>query len=784
LITETNIYPILDLAGLHARFRLYRVKGLRPEQAEFHQNCQQLRRALGRAMGFRPMEVLKRPEGAFVALSEECPEPPEQIILIRAQVGFERQPQSIDVEFGKLTVETQPLALRLLQSAVQDKLVTDGRLWRPGAGGMFFEKQACVTGNEVGLHRGFVVRVAPTPKGGLGLCVDLRSRFIAQSPLNPRIRPNDLGRVKMRTFVYHYGHAWYEIQIVDVSEFNVQQYRCGETKAKRPLLDWILENCRKPLPKEMTTLQKDGSVIEYETNDGERRGAPAELCFEIFDTQAPQVRREHGRTILPPHGRQYELELVIRTYLSSFRLGNATLRVDKVPEPTKEIPFTIPDYVFGANRRLSVRGTPEASNVNLRELGAARLRLLEDKSAGFFSRGPLLYQYLFVPASVHNSWGPVFTAAVRQNVDQLFPTENGYNPKIVVYDDRHATNYVLHGQAILGAAEAQNVKGGYAVVMLADDRRPIGREDQLAALVMSKLGSIDVLASIIHASSGAEFYEFNQNGQRYESRRGAGGRLRGYLRNVALNKILLSSNKWPFILATPLHADIIVGIDVKGNTAGFTVVSKTGEHIFTRTRISRQKEKLLADQCRQFMVEGVREVAKLAGIQPREIVIHRDGRLFETELAGIIDAMKDLKDVLADDARVTCLDIPKTSFTSLRLFNREEGRKGAFYSNPEIGSYVILGVNDGYLCTTGQSFLRNGTVKPLHVRRVYGEMALRECLEDVFFLASLTWTQPEGCARDPISIKLNDRQLFEAATPFDNDAFEFAPLNREEKANE
>jgi hypothetical protein len=63
-------------------------------------------------------------------------------------------------------------------------------------------------------------------------------------------------------------------------------------------------------------------------------------------------------------------------------------------------------------------------------------------------------------------------------------------------------------------------------------------------------------------------------------------------------------------------------------------------------------------------------------------------------------------------------------------------------------------------------------------------MAFRKCLEDVFSLASLTWTQPEGCTRNPISIKLNDRQLFEAATPFDNDAFEFAPLNQEEKSNE
>lgn len=782
MTTETNIYPILNLEAVKARFRLYRVRGLRPDQPEFHQNCQQLRRVVGRAMGFRPMEVLKRVDSAYLALAEECPAPPEGVVLVRAQVAFDDLKEFIEVDFKHLTPETEVLALRLLQTAVQDKLTADGQLWRPGAGGMFFEKAPCVQGRDLGLHRGFVVRVAPTPSGRLGLCIDLRSRFISMHPLNADLRPRDLGRVRMRSFVYRYGHTWYEIQVADISEFNVQTYRCGETKAKRPLLDWIYENCRKPLPKELTTLDKQGAVIEYETPDGERRGAPAQLCYEVFDTQAPQVRREHQRTILFPGDRQYELAYVVRTYFSSFRLGSNTFEVSHLPEKTTERRFEVPDYLFGGRRRLSVRNSPGATSVTLEELGAARLRLLEDKGAGFYSSDPLYRQFLFLPASVQGSWGPVFSGALRESVDRLYPTEKGYDPKVVTYDDRHATNYVLHVQAIVKAAQDQNINGGFALVMVADDRRPIGREDELAAMVMSKLGKMDLIVSIIHASSGAEFYELNRRDNRYEPRRDQSGRFRGYLRNVALNKVLLSSSKWPFVLATPLRADVVVGIDVKGNTAGFAVISKTGEHVFTRTRTSRQKEKLLADQCRQYLVEGIKEVAKLMGTIPREIVIHRDGRLFDSELVGIQEALKELKGVVADDARVTCVEIPKTSFTSVRLFDREERGSEPYYRNPELGSYVVLGENDGYLCTTGRSFLRRGTVKPLHVRRVFGEMPLRACLEDVFALASLTWTQPEGCARHPISIKLNDRQLFDVATPFNEDAYEFAPLNRGEDA--
>jgi hypothetical protein len=345
---------------------------------------------------------------------------------------------------------------------------------------------------------------------------------------------------------------------------------------------------------------------------------------------------------------------------------------------------------------------------------------------------------------------------------------------------------VHHGQAIVAAAKAAKVNGGFAVVMLADRQSGAGAEDALAGYVMRELAKPehDLVVATIHAASGEEFYELNRHANRYEPRRDQGGRFRGYLRNVALNKVLLTSSKWPFVLATPMHADVVIGIDVKANTAGFAVISKRGDHVFTRTRVSRQKEKLLTDQCRQYLVAGIKEVAQHSGLLPRHIVVHRDGRLFDTELAGIRQAVADLikQGIVASDAELTCLEIPKKSFTSVRLFDQVPGQNGTTVRNPEVGTHLLLGPDDGYLCTTGLSFLRRGSVQPLHLRRVHGLMPLRDCIEDVFALACLTWTQPEGCARHPISIKLNDRQLFEAATDYDLDAFDFAPAPAEEEA--
>ena len=55
-----------------------------------------------------------------------------------------------------------------------------------------------------------------------------------------------------------------------------------------------------------------------------------------------------------------------------------------------------------------------------------------------------------------------------------------------------------------------------------------------------------------------------------------------------------------------------------------------------------------------------------------------------------------------------------------------------------------------------------------------GTLPFSDALEDLYSLTALTWTQPEGCARYPITIKLNDRILADAATEYDVDAVEFA----------
>jgi hypothetical protein len=99
-----------------------------------------------------------------------------------------------------------------------------------------------------------------------------------------------------------------------------------------------------------------------------------------------------------------------------------------------------------------------------------------------------------------------------------------------------------------------------------------------------------------------------------------------------------------------------------------------------------------------------------------------------------------------------------------------------------VGAFYLVDEVEGYLCPTGWPFLRQGTANPLHIKLIEEPLPLIKCLEDLYALTTLAWTQPGDCTRYPITIKLNDRILSREAGEYDADALEFAALSAEEVA--
>lgn len=787
---ETNIFPITNLAALSSRYRRYRVKGLTPDQTEYYQNRQHLNRKLSYMLK-KPVVVVEHEGAPHVVVRDDAGELPSPLELVRTFVRFEPVPGTFDLDYTVRSPENDEICLRFLQFMLQAPLHSHPELWQPKAGQAFFRKEPAHSTASMSHYTGFAVRAVVTPGGGLGLCVHVTNKYLGCRAVPAHLSRDEFPKWKNRHYIYHYGHSWYEIRVSGLADMSVTEYVIKKDGHLFTLMDYIVAESKKPIPQELAELPHDSAVLLYRDNQGHDRAAPAPLCYPVYGAHDEEVERQHGKSILPPWQRRRVTFDFVRRYLTRLRFGNLQLYVSKDPISIPARIFTVPDFKFGNSKVLSVRGTPGAQHVSLDNLGSTRLALLKDRSAGFYKRGALDRQYFIVPQSIHESYGKRFLEDLPHAVDDLFPREDGdhkrssYEPIVVPYNDRVPRTFPYQGSAIMEAVRAKCKRPGYAVVMIhhTTDRR-LRDEDQLAAMVIRELRKLDIFAAVMHSAVGHECYRLinGPDGRPcYVPRKETRGKLSGYLRMVALNKVLLTNQRWPFVLSTPLNADLTVGVDVKQNTAGLVVVGRNGADIRAIFRTSRQKEQLLEEQFEAYLIEIIREEAGARPEPIRVIVIHRDGRVWPSEIAGARKALEFLKrEGLVDpNATLTILEIAKSSPAPLRFFDVIDRDGQTKVYNPQIGLHHISN-DDAYLCATGRAFPRPGTVKPLHVRHVEGPLPLEKCLEDVYYLTGLAWTRPDDCTRYPITIKLNDRFLGEEAGEYDAEALGYKATLGEE----
>ncbi len=778
---ESNILPILNLPELASTYKLYRIRGLDADHPDYYLNRDHLGWRISYLLRI-PALVIERDQVPYLVMPADAPEPPSPFMVVMGQVAFERTGNNFEIDFTQRSPETDAICLRFLQFTIQAPLHGHPNLWQPRSGGPFYEKKPVDSHGEIVSYRGFSVRAMVAADGGIGLCVDVATCYASATSLPADLSRDEFQRRwKGRRFVYHFGHNWYEIRAEGLSDFSTSQHMLSRDGRTFTLLNYLLENSRKPLPPELANLSPDAAVVIYRDNRGSERAAPAPLCYAVYGTEDPQVARHHSRAQLPPRIRRLMIHQYARRYLARLRFGSVLVRVSAQPLAVPNRVFQVPDLRFGHGALLSVRGTPGAQQIGLDRLGAVRLTLLQDRSAGFYEAEALYRQYLILPRSALESYGSRFIEDLKRSLNSLYPG-GGYSPQIVAYDDGVPRKFVPQARVLLKAFDELVTESGYALVMIhpmAD--RLLRQEDELSAFVLRELRKRDVQAAVIHTETPGQCYELVNDGTRgpsYVSKDGERGRLDGYLRNVALNKVLLTNRRLPFLLATRLHADLVVGIDVKNHTAGLAVLDAYGGLFLANFRESKQKERLLEDQIKVYLIEVIRTAAQHLDYLPRHMVIHRDGRVFLSEIRGARKAIAALarEGILHAEATLTLVEISETAPAPLRIFDVSE-RSGSkiWVENPTIGTYFIASNRNGYLCTTGRPLLAGvrGTVRPLHVRLVEGALSLEDCLEDVFFLSSLTWTRPEGCMRAPITIKLLDRFLLERGTEYDEDQLEF-----------
>jgi hypothetical protein len=202
---ETNVFPIENLQALSSPYRLYRIRGIRSDDPEYHQNLQTLVRRLSFSLRSPVTSIVQAGEPRLV-IRDDAPEPTSPFPLVRATAYLDRLPDTYTLDYTLSSPETDPIRLRFVQFMLQAPLSTNQQLWQPGSGEPFFEKTPSESLGHISRFAGFAVRAVLTPNGGIGLCVDVKNKFLGTRPLPIHVTRDQFRRWKGRHFIYHYGH--------------------------------------------------------------------------------------------------------------------------------------------------------------------------------------------------------------------------------------------------------------------------------------------------------------------------------------------------------------------------------------------------------------------------------------------------------------------------------------------------------------------------------------------------------------------------------------------------
>src|SRR5581483_8522684 len=747
---EMNCFYIDGLKALSTQYRLFQVIGLHRDSPEYYHNVQRIIRRLSFLMK-APVTTHDVNDETFFVIPKGYGNPPDHITLVGSVATLKDTGREIDLQFDTSSAGLDPVRLRFLQFAIQNPLWSDSRLWLPSTGKPFFSKHPDKHIGGLDLFTGFAARVARHPEGGFGLIVDLRRKLVSRSSLGSNVTRDQLTKLKGRSCVYRMGEKWFEARISGMYDRRVGEPSIPLNGKPVSLLQYLHTQSPRPVPPSIAHMRTDGAAIYYRTNGPEQRAAPAELCYLVEDTHTAEGARSQPETVIDPDVRYPEITNIIRTFFKSIRVGNTVLSVRDAPSRISDRSFQVPTLRFGNETTLRPDECHDRDSA-IQDYGKRRMALLSDPNAGFYVRSPFDRQYFILPKSIANSSGERFIADLKRQVESLYPNGGGYTPEVIEYDDLTGRrDFVGQSRAIKAAIESARVKPGFAVVMQHRRNRSPRSADQLSAWTVKELSrQFELTAAVIHTDMIKRAYgTVTRNGEtQYVIADAESRRFLGYLRNVAINKILLTNGKWPFVLDTPLHADVVIGIDVKHNTAAFTLIADGGRIIRFQTSPSKQKEQLLRNQVAKYVVELISKERRHVRRPPKSVVVHRDGRAWPSEIDGIRDACISLaKEGIIDPGwQLTVVDISKSAPAPVRYFQTipSHNRQGLRVENPLVGVWSAFTDDESYVSTTGKPFRIPGTANPLHIRRAYGNMPIEQCAADVFSLSCLTWPRPEG----------------------------------------
>lgn len=668
--------------------------------------------------------------------------------------------ETMDINIEEAIDSERELICKMLERQFTDKLRSMKEIfWKDQWTLFYFQKpvNSSVDSDIVNAYRGYKFGVVFVEGRGPHLAVDVRTRYVGRKSLSKcsiddrranLLRHLDLDlRYKDRArFLRDNGTVKFPCKYTGPTEEMVCQRTIDDSG--KTVLDYYQENYP-----ELNVESDDPVVFTKDREDKQDLPVPSSRLFPIFTTEYEGVSKCTVQPQMTPDERFSEIQGFLE-YLRGIRYGDTPLTVSDeilIDERTVYIP---PNLEFGNGHILqpfqngSVPIWSESFDSNI-------VRWNSKKLPALYEHGPCHNEHL--PGIVL-----LYPQSIRRQIREKFLEELRREIKLQTGQDI----LILQQQPYqIGKDERM---GGSLRMLATKIQSTVSR--CLAVVILWNKFHKDIhgiLKETFRGTPSQFVWErtilniCNQyNPQRGNSR----------LRNLALGVITEAGVK-PWVLAEPLHHDLHIGIDLLYGQIGYHFLYGTGGRIIETDfgkaiERGRFHEAIKKPELRYRLVKSIKSIVE-QGHDIQSIVIHRDGRWWKSEHAGLEEALRRLKSdgTLPHDVCCGVVEVRKNHMP-IRLFTSIRGTE-PFFRNPLPGTYFVLDSNRVLLTTTGRPGAwdepggRTASTLLLEVVDVIGDIDIEKVAEDAYRLTQLNWNAPNIDISLPVTIRWTDDALRE-----------------------
>lgn len=557
--------------------------------------------------------------------------------------------------------------------------------------------------------------------------------------------PNITGK----RFLYRNGAEFYEIDALGLGKSTSQDIMPDPNTGEGISIQEHLKNRWKGrnLPW-IENLDGNALTVSYKTKGEKSRKAHSQLLFELvgLDGTDEGDATPHSQSIMSDDYRGRTTERIIGELSDKLELFGVKLKpsLQMRKLSSGEIKtFDAPKLRFADDEELST---------NLQTIGKDRFRTLQQVGSADtsdFKSEQLLIFGESIPDKVRRDFKNRFC----ENISKIYGKAPDFIP--IQIADKNCRVLREHYNAIETAIGKHY---GYGLMLLPKLRKESENKKlhnhlkrNLWNQVQTQCASIENILSFYRCrtnkNGGKEWFVNEDTASLYNS----------YLKYLALGYLEVNQKVLWRLAEGTLRNDVHIGLDVYQNLAVFTFIYGDADLITFDICKVKRGEKLSSAEIREIVSKNLQRDLPQTDLIPSRLAFHRDGKVFDTEIRGLLQSFNDLKSLLAEDFCYGIVEIRKSNMNHPRLYQKNRGR----FENPNMGDFFELNAFEGVLATTGKPLLRRGTAQPLTIEVVEGEIKLEDLAHDIYALSHLSYASPGSAMSLPFTIKLADNILKE-----------------------